>query len=119
MLGGPLEESNPMTAKVSALTYIGPKEPPFFIRHGSADENIPFLQSFDLAEDLKAKGNKVDFSLVPGGPARNTGHELLQDIRCRGDVQLAWKADVGWWGTPIRLSAPVCGGWCKTSFGSV
>ncbi len=66
MLGGPLEESNPMTAKVSALTYIGSKEPPFFIRHGSADENIPFLQSVDLAEALKAKGNMVDFALVTG-----------------------------------------------------
>jgi acetyl esterase/lipase len=66
MLGGPLEASNPMTAKVSALTYIGAAEPPFFIRHGAADEIIPFLQSVDLAETLKAKGDKVDFALVPG-----------------------------------------------------
>jgi len=66
VIGGPLEESNPMTAKINAETYIGVNEPPFFIRHGSADEIIPFLQSVDLAAALKAKGNKVDFALVPG-----------------------------------------------------
>jgi acetyl esterase/lipase len=66
VLGGPLEKSNPMTAKINAITYIGPKEPPFFIRHGGADEAIPFLQSVDLAEALKAQGNRVDFAIVPG-----------------------------------------------------
>jgi acetyl esterase/lipase len=66
VLGGPLESRNPMTAKINAITYIGPKEPPFFIRHGGADEVIPFLQSVGLAEALKAQGNKVDFAIVPG-----------------------------------------------------
>jgi hypothetical protein len=64
--GGPLEESNPMTAKINAETYIGSNEPLSFVRHGSADEAILFLQSIDLAETLRAKGNKVDFALVPG-----------------------------------------------------
>jgi acetyl esterase/lipase len=66
VVGGPLETSNPMTARINAETYIGTNEPPFFIRHGDADERIPFLQSVDFAAALKAKGNKVDFALVPG-----------------------------------------------------
>jgi dipeptidyl aminopeptidase/acylaminoacyl peptidase len=65
-VGGPLEASNPMIAKINAETYIGTDEPPFFIRHGDADENIPFLQSVDFAKALKARGNKIDFALVPG-----------------------------------------------------
>jgi acetyl esterase/lipase len=66
VVGGPLEASNPMIAKINAETYIGTDEPPFFIRHGDADENIPFLQSVDFAKALKARGNKIDFALVPG-----------------------------------------------------
>jgi acetyl esterase/lipase len=78
VLGGPLEEANPMTARINAETYIGANEPPFFIRHGGADENIPFLQSVDFADALKARGNRVDFAIVPGAQHGTPGSNFFK-----------------------------------------
>ena len=78
VLGGPLEEANPMTARINAETYIGANEPPFFIRHGGADEKIPFLQSVDFADALKARGNRVDFAIVPGAQHGTPGSNFFK-----------------------------------------
>jgi acetyl esterase/lipase len=65
VLGGPVATKQQLITKVNAGTYIS-QEPPFLIRHGSADENIPFMQSVDFAAALRSKGNIVDFALVEG-----------------------------------------------------
>ncbi|HUW40353.1 MAG TPA: alpha/beta hydrolase [Rectinemataceae bacterium] len=65
-LGAPFGEKRDMIKFINAENYISAKCPPFFIRHGEMDENVPFLQSVDLAAELRAAGAKVDFATVPG-----------------------------------------------------
>jgi acetyl esterase/lipase len=83
VIGGPLEAANPVTGRVNAATYVSGGDPPFFIRHGSADENIPFLQSVDFAAALKAKGVPVDFGLVPGAQHGLPGFNFFKVFNAR------------------------------------
>ena len=66
VLGGAFETKQDVITKICAELQVEANEPPFFIRHGTRDMAIPFLQSVEFAKMLKAKGNKVDFTLVEG-----------------------------------------------------
>jgi len=60
------------TEKANPKTYIGSMDtktaPYFFIEHGNIDQNIPTVQSIDLANALKAQigANKVSFEILQG-----------------------------------------------------
>lgn len=52
--------------ETNANLYVDPKDPAFFIRHGSADKNVPTAQSVALAATLQKAGVDVDFKIIEG-----------------------------------------------------
>jgi acetyl esterase/lipase len=52
---------------VSPISYVSKTTPPIFIVHGDADPTVPYEQSVDLHNKLKAAGVKTKFITVPGG----------------------------------------------------
>jgi acetyl esterase/lipase len=48
------------------ITYIGAKTPPFLIMHGQADHAVPWQQSQELYDALRAQGVSAQLILVPG-----------------------------------------------------
>jgi len=83
VLGGAFETKQDIIKMVNAETYIGTNEPPFFIRHGNNDDTIPFLQSVDFACALEARGNRVDFALVPGAQHGLPGMNFFQKFNAQ------------------------------------
>lgn len=67
LIGCCIEDAPDKCRMASPMTYINSKCPPFYIQHGTADKNIPYLQSVELAEALKAAigQDKVHLELVP------------------------------------------------------
>jgi acetyl esterase/lipase len=61
-------EAEPLVAQASPQTYIDPKDPPFYIQHGTADRNIPITQSKNFADKLSQAigANKVVFEILEG-----------------------------------------------------
>jgi acetyl esterase/lipase len=49
----------------SAVTYVGPDDPPFFIVHGNNDFVVPLSESQELAQRLRAAGDPVRLVIVP------------------------------------------------------
>lgn len=59
--------SDPQKAMdASPLGHVKDNMPPFLIMHGSADKLVSPVQSEQLYEALKKKGNKVDYVVVEG-----------------------------------------------------
>jgi acetyl esterase/lipase len=54
-----------LLAKANPLTYLSAQAPPFLIMHGMGDTAVPYQQSADLAEALKAAGIRATLTLVP------------------------------------------------------
>ncbi|WP_244478872.1 alpha/beta hydrolase [Methylobacterium sp. Leaf106] len=50
----------------SPMGHLGADEPPFLIMHGTADTLVSPVQSKQLFEALRAKGNKAEYVLVEG-----------------------------------------------------
>jgi hypothetical protein len=46
-------EAAPLVREASPETYISTDDPAFYIQHGTADTNIPWTQSENLAKNLK------------------------------------------------------------------
>ncbi len=60
-------DSNPEKAlQASPMGHVAGNKPPFLIMHGSADTLVSPLQSVQLYEALKTKGDKVEYVLVEG-----------------------------------------------------
>ena len=57
-----------LVTEANPATYIDPSDPPMYIQHGSADTNIPYLQSKNFADQLAAAigDDKVIFELLDG-----------------------------------------------------
>lgn len=56
----------------SPISHVSTDDPPFLLMHGDKDESVPFSQSVDFEQALKAAGIPVQFLAVPGaghGPA--------------------------------------------------
>jgi acetyl esterase/lipase len=73
LIGGGLGEDKERCTAVSPVTYVSEKSPPFLILHGDHDTLVPYAQSVELAEKLKAAGRDVVLQRLPGaghgGPA--------------------------------------------------
>ena len=67
-IGTLITEVPDLVQKSNPETYIDASNPPFFIQHGTADGNIPYLQSVYLSNKLKEVigENKVYFELLEG-----------------------------------------------------
>ncbi len=72
LIGVPLETVEKSRA-VSPVTYVSEDDPPVLILHGTHDALVPYAQSVQFAEGLKADGVPVWLQTLPGsghgGPA--------------------------------------------------
>lgn len=67
-IGGNITQNVEQTEKANPENYITDGDPPFFIQHGSVDQNVPTQQSINLAEKLTAVlgSNKVRLTILEG-----------------------------------------------------
>ncbi len=65
LIGVPLETEAKSRA-VSPVTYVSEDDPPILILHGTHDALVPYAQSVQFAEVLKAKGVPVWLQTLPG-----------------------------------------------------
>lgn len=73
LLGCALSSCSPDLLKAAnPLTYVSAQTPPFLIIQGTADSAVPYQQSVELADALKAAGVKVTLHLVP-----NSNHMFM------------------------------------------
>lgn len=85
LIGAPLETTEKSRA-VSPVTYLSGDDPPVLILHGTHDALVPYAQSVQFAEGLRAKGVPVWLQTLPGaghggpvfGKPRVT--QLMQDF---------------------------------------
>jgi dipeptidyl aminopeptidase/acylaminoacyl peptidase len=66
VLGGAITEKMDLVKLINPETYIDKDDPAYFIRSGTADMNVPFLQAVDFAAELTKSGVKNDFKVVEG-----------------------------------------------------
>jgi acetyl esterase/lipase len=73
LIGSSLDSDPAKTSAVSPVHYVSADNPPFLILHGTYDALVPYAQSVELADALKAKGVEVWLQKLPGsghgGPA--------------------------------------------------
>jgi acetyl esterase/lipase len=67
-LRAPIQSVPERGRAASPISYLenGRKVPPFFLVHGEADCAVPNAQSRELADALKAHGDQVSLTLLPG-----------------------------------------------------
>jgi acetyl esterase len=53
--------------KASPSTYVKPGMPPLLLIHGELDEQVPYLQSVQMCERVRAAGNRCELFTVKGG----------------------------------------------------
>ena len=75
-------EAQKLVEETSPLNYISSDDPPMLIQHGSADRNIPYLQSIELSEALaQAIGNdKVEFELIENASHGGAEFETAENV---------------------------------------
>jgi acetyl esterase/lipase len=59
-------ENPELWAEASPLTHAGREAPPFLLLHGTADQTVPYRQSADLMERLRAAGVAVEMFTAEG-----------------------------------------------------
>lgn len=87
LLGCPLSSCpKEVIAKSNPLNHLTAKTPPFLIMHGQADTLVPWQQSQELHDALKAKGVSTELMLLPGlnhvfgGASAEQGQMLLDAV---------------------------------------
>jgi len=66
LIGGNLETDSEKVAAVSPVHYITADDPPTLILHGTHDALVPYAQSVELADALRAQGVPVWLQTLPG-----------------------------------------------------
>lgn len=61
-------ETAPVLIKASPVTYIKRDMPPFLLMHGSKDEDVPYEQSLEMCEKMKAAGARCELITIEGAP---------------------------------------------------
>jgi acetyl esterase/lipase len=69
LIGVPVDSDHTKAENVSPVHYITPDVAPVLILHGTSDPNVPFQQSQEMADLLKAAGVDVYLQHFP-----NAGH---------------------------------------------
>jgi acetyl esterase/lipase len=87
MVGAPLQSDPQRTSAASPITYVHAGAPPVQIHHGTADSLVPFAQSVEFADALRAAGGDVELIPVEGSNHFWTG---APDIRAIFDTSLAF-----------------------------
>ena len=84
LIGVALDADKAKTDAVSPVHFVSKDDPPFLIFHGTADAQVPFAQSVELAGDLKTAGVEVILQRFPdaghGGAVfhKPAVHELIR-----------------------------------------
>ena len=65
-LGASYEENPELWAKASPSTYVGPESAPFLFLHGTDDFWVPYQQSVDMMNALKAAGVSAEIFTAEG-----------------------------------------------------
>lgn len=72
--------------RANPISFISANTPPFLIMHGNSDFAVPWKQSQELYDALKAKGVPVQFKLLPGlnhifgGATPDQSREILKTV---------------------------------------
>jgi dipeptidyl aminopeptidase/acylaminoacyl peptidase len=86
-------QQNPKVyADASPISHIGELARPLLVLHGTADVNVPFLQSVWLIDEAlkKNKGGLVQFMIYPGEFHYFSREHVLRDAWNRVDRFFAW-----------------------------
>jgi alpha-L-fucosidase 2 len=66
-----ITELNPTSIRklhdASPVTHIAAGMPPYLLIHGTKDEQVPYDQSPEMCEKMKAAGNECEVFTVEGG----------------------------------------------------
>ena len=87
MVGVPLQTDPARTLAASPITYEHDEAPPVQIHHGINDTLVPFAQSVEFAEALRAAGGTVELIPVEGSDQFWTG---AADVAAIFDASLAF-----------------------------
>jgi acetyl esterase/lipase len=66
MVGVPLQTDPARTLAASPISYVHSDAPPVQIHHGNADTLVPYAQSVEFADALRAAGGTVELITVEG-----------------------------------------------------
>lgn len=83
LLGRSITEAPDLVKAANPETYVSTESPPFFIQHGTADQNIPIQQSEGLAAKLIAAigEEKVTFTKLEGAKHGGAAFSAPENIR--------------------------------------
>lgn len=87
MVGVPLQTDPARTLAASPISYVHGGAPPVQIHHGNADTLVPYAQSVEFAEALRAAGGTVELITVEGSDHFWTG---APDLGAIFDASLAF-----------------------------
>jgi acetyl esterase len=75
LLDAPIREKgqDAVFAEASPITHVSKSAPPFLLIHGDKDEAVPFTESTNLQEALRAAGVRCDLIRIPNGPHATGG----------------------------------------------
>jgi dipeptidyl aminopeptidase/acylaminoacyl peptidase len=84
---GTPEQNSQVYAKASPISHIDRLERPLLVLHGTADVNVPFLESVWLVDEAlkKGKGNLIAFMAYPGEFHYFSREHVLRDAWHRVD----------------------------------
>jgi dipeptidyl aminopeptidase/acylaminoacyl peptidase len=92
---GKPEENPQIYAQASPVSHVDRLVVPLLILHGTADVNVPYLQSVKLVDELmkKGKGSLTQFMMYPGEFHYFTREHVLRD---------AWTRVAAFWDENLR-----------------
>lgn len=61
-------DSAPILIRASPVVYIKREMPQFLLLHGSRDEAVPYEQSVEMCQKMKAAGARCDLLTIDGAP---------------------------------------------------
>jgi alpha-L-fucosidase 2 len=75
LLDAPIQEKgqDAVLAEASPITHVSKSAPPFLLIHGDKDEAVPFAESTNLQDALRAAGVRCDLIRIPNGPHATGG----------------------------------------------
>jgi len=82
ILGQKITEIPELVRKANPETYIRPGLPPFFIQHGQMDDTVPYQQSLNFAEKLRAiTPQGVTHEILPNARHADPAFETPQNVQ--------------------------------------
>lgn len=61
-------ETVPKLIQASPVIYISKDMPPFLLMHGSKDEDVPYEQSVEMCDKMRAAGARCELITIEGAP---------------------------------------------------